>query len=241
MLFELCRFWERQSPASDKGDKSGCWQMLEIHPHPSLGRLSSQITQAIRWPLEGDLNHQSLGVEWKHEAKVLYSSSARIRTHADTCAHVAPSTQKIPKPRSCHPNNSPQLSRGKASQLVHRAESKSNKKISLARSGQAQLPLLGSYDTQAGVSVAGSAPQPAHGVKMSLGCCLTLYPPGSSPDLQEVVVTNAFPNEVVPHLAPRLLVLPQEDHVRLDLLCHALQRGVGCFHVCLAQAVLGPI
>lgn len=79
------------------------------------------------------------------------------------------------------------------------------------------------------------------GQKCSWGCWLTLSPPSSSPDLQEVVVTHTFPNQVVPHLAPCLLVLPQEDDVGLDLLRHALQRGIGRFHVCLAQTVFSPV
>lgn len=182
---------------------------------------------------------------------IVFQQCAYIHIHTNhmcTRPLATQHTTRCPQQWGCHPESQPAVTQPSSehrqiftNSLLTRDSNNNKKAISSARSGQAWLPLLGSCNTQTWSGIACSAACTAHRGKMQLSCWLTLSPPGSSPDLQEVVVTHTFPNQVVAHLAPGLLVLPQEDHVCLDLLCHALQRGIGRLHVCLAQPVLSPI
>lgn len=61
------------------------------------------------------------------------------------------------------------------------------------------------------------------------------------PDLQEVIVSYSFPDQVITHTPPSFLPIPQEDDIGLYLFCHALHCSVGGLHVSFTQPVLSPI
>lgn len=63
----------------------------------------------------------------------------------------------------------------------------------------------------------------------------------SSPDLQEVIVSYSFPNQVITHTAPSFLTFPQEDDISLYLFRHALHCSIGGLHVSFTQSILSPI